>query len=321
MTTLAAAAPLILYQMYVWGNRVKNLRTVAWCAYFAYIIGQFLRPRPSIAPASTGPHHYSAECTHAPGDLASALVKIAYGMVKIDGAYRESQKTGSARSEERIEAAARIRRSNRPHGNRTTNSGMSLALGMANPQQAAAVMKWDLVNPWARVIRAQLHPPAHRPARTRTATTQRRRCVNPSATPCQTESEGRKIRWGAFPVEFFFWIAPFVCTAALLFEGIFRRSLHTLGVSLPHQLTPWLLIAVGTTWAMRIAFRYRGTFEQKKIGQLLEDLDVSQMTPRAVELRGEIIGNVHPRRLLERRPRHAGRERPDVSSSTAPQSH
>ena len=45
---------------------------------------------------------------------------------------------------------------------------------------------------------------------------------------------------------------------------------------------------------MRIAFRYRGTFEQKKIGQLLEDLDVSQMTPRAVELRGEIIGNGIP---------------------------
>jgi len=45
---------------------------------------------------------------------------------------------------------------------------------------------------------------------------------------------------------------------------------------------------------LRIAFRYRGSFEAKQIGQLLEDLDVSQMTPRAVELRGEIIGNGVP---------------------------
>src|ERR1700677_1434910 len=35
VVTLAAAAPLVLYQMYVFGNRVKNLRAVAWCAYFA----------------------------------------------------------------------------------------------------------------------------------------------------------------------------------------------------------------------------------------------------------------------------------------------
>ena len=295
--TLAAAAPLILYQMYVWGNRVKNLRTVAWCAYFAYIIGQFLvltlnRTREYWAD------HYSAECTHAPGDLASALVKIAYGMVKIDGAYRESQKTGSAEAKKESKRQREFGGAIALMGIANLNSGMSLALGMANPQQAAAVMKWDLVNPWARVYELNsTHPLTALRVRALNDTAQEMH--QPIAYPLPDGSDGsgidgRKIRWGAFPVEFFFWIAPFVCTAALLFESIFRRALHALGVTLPHQLTPWLLIAVGTTWAMRIAFRYRGTFEQKKIGQLLEDLDVSQMTPRAVELRGEIIGNGIP---------------------------
>lgn len=290
--TLASAAPLALYQMYVWGNRVKNLRTVAWCAYAAYIVGQFLvltlnRTREYWAD------HYSAQCTHAPGDLSSALVKIAYGMVKLDGAYRESLKTGSAEARKETNRQRELGGAIALMGIANLNSGMSLALGMANPQQAAAVMKWDLVNPWARVYELNSTHPLTA-LRVRALNDVSQEMHQPIGYPLPDGMEGRKIRWGAFPVEFFFWIAPFVCTAALLFEGFFRRTLLSFGVHLPAQLTPWLLIAVGTTWAMRIAFRYRGTFEQKKIGQLLEDLDVSQMTPRAVELRGEIIGNGIP---------------------------
>jgi len=290
--TLAAAAPLMLYQMYVWGNRIKNLRTVAWCAYVAYLVGQFLvltlnRTREYWAD------HYSAECTHAPGDLASALVKIAYGMVKIDGVYRETQKTGSAQAKKDTARQREFGGAIALMGIANLNSGMSLALGMANPEQAAKVMRWDLVNPWARVYEMNsTHP----------LTALRVRALNdtsvqmqlPVGYPLPDGMEGRKIRWGAFPIEFVFWLAPFVCTAALLFEGVFRRSIHAAGIVLPSELTPWLLIAAGTTWALRIAFRYRGSFEAKQIGQLLEDLDVSQMTPRAVELRGEIIGNGVP---------------------------
>ena len=290
--TLAAAAPLVLYQMYVWGNRVKNLRTVAWCAYFAYFIGQFLvltlnRTREYWAD------HYSAECTNAPGDLASALVKIAYGMVKIDGTYRESQKTGSAEDKKESLRQRQFGGAIALMGIANLNSGMSLSLGMANPQQAAAVMKWDLVNPWARVYELNSTHPLTA-LRVRALNDVSQEMHQAISYPLPDGMEGRKIRWGAFPLEFFFWIAPFVCTAALLFEGFFRRTILSLGVKLPDQLTPWLLIAVGATWAMRIAFRYRGTFEPKKIEQLLEDLDVSQMTPRAVELRGEIIGNGIP---------------------------
>ena len=31
-------------------------------------------------------------------------------------------------------------------------SGAALALGGANPAEAATVMQWDLVNPWARDV-------------------------------------------------------------------------------------------------------------------------------------------------------------------------
>ena len=46
----------------------------------------------------------------------------------------------------------------------------------------------------------------------------------------------------------------------------------------------------GITWIVRVAYRYRGKFQEAKIETLLEDLEVSQMRPRAVLLRGRILG-------------------------------
>ena len=290
--TLAAAAPLVLYQMYVWGNRVKNLRQVAWCAYAAYIVGQYLvltlnRTREYWAD------HYSAECTHAPGELASALVKIAYGMVKLDGAYRELQKEGSAQAKKDSARQRELGGAIALMGIANLNSGQSLALGMANPEQAAMVMRWDLVNPWARVYEMQSTHPLTA-LRVRALNDTAEAMMQPVGYPLPDGLQGRKIRWGAFPVEFAFWIAPFVCTAALVFQGVFHRALAAAGIVAPENFSAWLLIAIGVSWALRIGFRYRGSFTPKKVQQLLEDLDVSQMTPRAVELRGEIIGNGVP---------------------------
>jgi hypothetical protein len=44
----------------------------------------------------------------------------------------------------------------------------------------------------------------------------------------------------------------------------------------------------------RALYRYRGSFEDAKIGSLLEYVEVSQMRPRAVRLRGEILGRGAP---------------------------
>ncbi len=236
-----------------------------------YINGQFLRPRPSIggrvlAPTTTLPSAPTHPATSPrPGEIAYSRSRST--------ALSESQKRDPM-SRKRIEAAGEFGEQ-LPHGNRTTNSGMSLALGMANPQQAAAVMKWDLVNPWARVYELNSTHPLTA-LRVRALQPQRRRCVNPSATPRQTEYGRPQNPLGRIP------------RGVLLLDRALRLHRCTaLRGHLP-PLTPYsgrqpaaptnprLLIAVGTTWAMRIAFRYRGTFEQKKIGQLLEDLDDSR---------------------------------------------
>jgi Zn-dependent protease with chaperone function len=287
--TLAAAAPLVLYQMYVWGRNIKNVRAIAWGAYFAYLLGQFLvltlnRTREYWAD------HYSATCTHEPGELASALVKIAYGMVKLDGTYRETLQSGTKEEKKDANRQRAFGSAIAMMGISNINSAQSLALGMANPEQAAAVMKWDLVNPWSRVYElSSTHP----------LTALRIRALNEDARQMHIPveyplPEDRSMRWGNFPLEFILWSAPFVPTAALFFEGAFYRVASRLGFVFPENFTAWMLIAAGALWAVRIAFRYHGKFEPRRIDDLLADLGVSQMRPRAVELHGEILGNGVP---------------------------
>jgi heat shock protein HtpX len=58
--------------------------------------------------------------------------------------------------------------------------------------------------------------------------------------------------------------------------------------------TPLLLIALGVTWCLRIAYRYRGLYQDANVETLIQDLGVSQMQPRAVRLRGQIVGRGVP---------------------------
>ena len=87
--TFAALVPLLLYQLYAFSRHIDKLRALAWSAYAFYWVSQFVvlllnRTREYFAD------HYAAEVTHTPDALSSALIKIAYGMVKADGEYREA---------------------------------------------------------------------------------------------------------------------------------------------------------------------------------------------------------------------------------------
>jgi hypothetical protein len=90
------------------------------------------------------------------------------------------------------------------------------------------------------------------------------------------------------------WVAPLACGFVLASYFWIGRSLQTIGFHPPQQFLPWMLIALGVTWAARIAFRYRGKFVPARVGDLLEDMIVSQMRPRAVEVEGEVIGHGIP---------------------------
>ena len=287
---LASLVPLLLYQLYVFTRRAKNGGLIAYSAYLCYIVTQYVvlclnRVREYYAD------HYSAEVTHAPGDLASALVKIAYGLVRAEGQYEEAMKQGDKTEKARWGREHRLGGSVALMGISNVHSGAAFALSGADPHTACAVMQWDLVNPWARVYELQsTHP----------LTALRIRMLNQDAAAAGQASvypmpADQKIRWdGAFPFELFLWAAPWVCGFALITGLSLSRTLSALGIVISPNLPPALLVTLGITWFVRIAYRYRGQYADATVEALIQDLGVSQMQPRAVRLKGKIVGRGVP---------------------------
>jgi Zn-dependent protease with chaperone function len=287
---LAALGPLLLYQIYVWTDRVNNLRIVSYAAYLAYWVGRFLvlllnRTR------EYGADHFSAQVTREPSALSSALVKIGYGMVRerseaqrlvLEGASKDAKKDARR--------ALQFGQSLSLMGIAAVSGGEALTLVSNSPEAAAKVMRWDLVNPWARFYElGSTHP----------LTAMRLKALNREAATMGQRGEyplpdDARVRWAGFPVEFLFWVAPLACGFVLLSYAWIGKSLRSMGFVPPAHFLPWMLIALGITWAARIGFRYRGRFARVQVGDLLEDMGVSQMRPRAVEIEGEIIGHGIP---------------------------
>jgi heat shock protein HtpX len=287
--TLASLAPLLLYQLYVWAERIDSVRAIAYSAYLCYLLSQYIvlllnRTREYFAD------HYAAEVTLTPGLLSSALVKIAYGMVRADGDARHAMAEGDKEEKAEWRRKQRLAGAVALMGISNLKSGAALALSTANASEAAAVMRWDLTNPWARLYElSSTHP----------LTAFRVRELNRQAESMHQaveyplpDDQGGQIR--GFPLEVFLWAAPVVSFAALLVSYFVPGVFHSLGIQLPPDAAPILLIFAGLTWSLRIFYRYRGTFQPAQIGTLLQDLEVSQMNPRAVTLTGTILGRGLP---------------------------
>ncbi|HSG38749.1 MAG TPA: M48 family metalloprotease, partial [Thermoanaerobaculia bacterium] len=286
--TIAALAPLLLYQIYIFTRRNDSTRTVAYTSYLCYLVSQYIvlslnRTREYMAD------HYSAKVTQAPDTLASALVKIAYGMVRADGEVRKALQNEETQAEAR--RAQRVAGTVAVMGISNVRSGAALVLGGADATAAAAVMRWDLVNPWARLYElSSTHP----------LTALRVHALNRHATamhqPVQYPlPEDRRIRWAMFPVEVLLWAMPWLSASALailLWRPEWLASLGSEG-SL-ETARPLALILLGVTSLLRVAYRYRGRFEDATVGSLLEDVEVSQMRSRAVRLKGTILGRGQP---------------------------
>jgi len=266
--TVAALAPLLLYEIYraAWQN--DKARPFAEGAYLLYLLSQFLvlslsRTREYFAD------QYAARLTGEPDKLVSALLKIGYG---IAAAEREQSRA--------VGAAALMGISN-------LRSGRELALGRYGGAGSASILRWDLVNPWARLYELNsTHP----------LTALRIRALNREAEAMHREvrcplPEDQKIRWKAFPLELALWAAPWAGAATLLVSiGLKDWLWFAKGIVLPPHVVPSLLACTGVAWMLRTWFRYYGTFRRATIGELLEDVDVSQMRPRAVRLEGRILG-------------------------------
>jgi len=285
--TIAALAPLLLYQIYAFTRHINNFRALAYGAYLCYWVSQFVvlllnRTREYFAD------HYAAEVTHTPEALSSALIKIAYGMVKADGEYKEALDRKAVDAQ--MQREYRVAGSLAVMGISNLHSGAALALSGTDAASAAAVMRWDLVNPWARFYELNsTHP----------LTALRVRALNEQA---EQEHQSvvyplpidQRVQWGTFPLQFLVWGLPLLCIFTLAAAQWVPEWFSYFGIALPRGAKPILLIIGGIGWLLRVAYRYRGQSQNTTVASLLEDTEVSQMRPRAVRLTGEIVGRGVP---------------------------
>jgi Zn-dependent protease with chaperone function len=286
---VAALVPLLLYQVYVGSRYNSNTRLVAIGAYACYFVSQFVvlllnRTREYFAD------QYSAQVTRRPDELSSALVKIATGLLKAEGQYEKVLTEGSDDAKKQARRQHRLSGTMAIMGISHVRAAGALTLGGSDPAAAARVMRWDLVNPWARFYQlSSTHP----------LTALRVRELNREAAvmyqvPKYQLLEHERVSWATFPIQVVLWAAPLLTGGALLFNWLLLTDRHTRAWSMPARWTPWLLIATGLFWMLRVLYRYHGQFEPATVAGLLDDVQVSEMRPRAVRLEGEILGRGQP---------------------------
>jgi heat shock protein HtpX len=284
---IAALAPLLLYQVYVFTRNNGNTRAIGWTAYFCYWVSQLIvlllnRTREYMAD------HYATHVTGAPNVLSSALVKIACGLVRAEGEYAEKLQFGSRQQKKDVRRDQRLSGTLAVMGISNVQSGAALALGGANPAEAAAVMRWDLVNPWARMYELNsTHP----------LTAFRVLALNRDTAALHQSAEfplpaDQPIEWGLFPLEVVLWAVPVITAWAIFLESTLKRLPG--GIDWPAEFTAKMLIFTGAAWILRTWYRYRGEYEPASIGTLIRDTAVSQMRARAVRVEGEIVGRGVP---------------------------
>ncbi|HWI02442.1 MAG TPA: zinc metalloprotease HtpX [Acidimicrobiales bacterium] len=301
--TLAAVVPMVLYLAYLIarGSDRAEARAVALGAYIAYLVSQLTLLALSRA-RETAADHWSCEITGDGDALASALVKIAYGMGVESAAEKEEIQTLIASGRQgkkeaaKLSARARRARSMRAMGIFEPQSAEAMQYAFAHgidPDRALAAMRWDLVNPWGATLeKLSSHPLVAR----------RIRALEESGLP------GAPRQWsamramagaspeeimsakGRFAKELAIAVAPWVLVVAGLVFGVLPRSQFGLGLA---------VAVAGLLFFVKQQFRYPADHQPvDEIAGLLERLDAGPITGIPVVVKGQIIGRGVPGYVL-----------------------
>jgi Zn-dependent protease with chaperone function len=298
--TVAAAVPMVLYVIYQFGFRASRGRgksaggaaAVGLAAFIAYIVSRYIvlflsRVREYYAD------HFAADITRNPNALASALVKIAYGLARAPQ-EREDEEGGRRPA---LAAAGGI--GTRSLGIFDQSFGASLALAAAGSYSEAQgyshdvtiqAMRWDLWNPWAFLCEvSSTHPlPAKRiKALEKIAWELGQQPVYDLPEP----EERPESYWDEFLVD--------VVVGYMPLFGLLGGVIVGLGLGLTLGWSAALIgiaiLGLGIGMLIRVRFAYpKRAFPAKNVVDLVGEIKVSKIRSVPCSIRGTIIGRGIP---------------------------
>jgi Zn-dependent protease with chaperone function/Zn-finger nucleic acid-binding protein len=296
LMTVANLVPLLLFYLYRVGIEFTELKgddnKTGWAAwgitigsYVLYVVSEFIvlwfsRTREYYAD------RFSGQATGNPNALASALVKIAYGLAA------QGEPAGAAKGKEKekvVAGAGALGALNISERKGSVGLVMASAVGteagsaQLDPERVKGAMQWDLWNPWATFYElSSTHP----------LVTHRLQYLADQAAHQGQDPfvvfDRRKPRsyWDDFAVDLGVMILPWVCFLA----GAAAAALTWQPVGLALGLA---LAGVGSL--LKTAFVYRRDFfPHVSVAALLHKVRVSAVRPVPATLTGTIIGKGVP---------------------------
>jgi Zn-dependent protease with chaperone function len=305
LMTLANLVPLLLYWIYDLSIRYSRGGdddkggsygwAVAIGAYVLYIISEYIvlwfsRTREYYAD------RFAGQATGNPNALASALVKIAYGLAAQDSkvhalAAKSGNKEEKSTAISASGAMGALNIFDRKSAITTvmTASATSGTDTEVNPERVKSAMQWDLWNPWAGWYELNsTHP----------LIAKRLLCLSDQASALGQDPyivfdrAKPESYWDDFFVD--------LCVLALPWLGLMTGIAILLGLGLGAGTWFWPLIGVtialmGTGSLIKNWFAYRGSiFEHRTVATLMGQVKVSPVRPIPCTMQGKIIGKGVP---------------------------
>lgn len=330
LMTIVNLVPLLLFYIYRFlngrGSKGSDSKAAPWYvtlgAYLLYIVSEYIvlwfsRTREFYAD------RFAGRVTGNPNALATALIKIAYGLAAQDskvsdesaseGSFSNYEFTSLNLSGRAAEKKPPQKKAAREEKREIFGTGALGALNIFDRKAAVSMvmasanqltidtqsgldveriknaMQWDMWNPWAKWYEFHsTHPLVARRleylADQAASLGQQPLVVFDRAKP--------ESYWDEFAVDLLIMALPFVSLVAGI--GLLIASLLTTG----EWQSQWLGVAVacyGAGSLLKNLFRYRwGSFATTNVAKLMSEVKVSPVRPVPAELQGTIIGKGVP---------------------------
>jgi heat shock protein HtpX len=303
--TMAQLVPLISYYVY---RTIAERETrdqdndkdgdasalIAVGAYVLYVVSEYL----VLALSRAREFHadrFSGEATGQPGHLASALVKIAYGL-----AGQEPDREPGAEKTSRtpkLGAIGALGIFSVKSAKRFAIAGYAEAAGGADRQETIrGAMRWDLFNPWARWYELNSTHPLVAKRLRHLGNQAQVMGLEPFIEFDEVQPESY---WDDFALDLFVEYLPLFILfgSALAFAGVSIAGFHptAMGDQLLDQILGPAAIALGGAMLFRWYYRYRdGTFPDSTVAALVKQVKVSDVRPIPCTLTGTCVGRGLP---------------------------